>query len=222
MVKAPLAVAGISCALAVLGVGCVAHAPSQEQTGQQSLRLYVIDGGVLHVPDPARFQLRKEDVRATDLSVGCYLVTHPKGTLFWDACAVPDAEWTPTGGPVAHHLTLPDSQQRDITMTAPLKAQLASVGFAPSDMTYLALSHYHYDHTANADMFAASTWLVRQVERDAMFADRPPDVTRPTTYGGLRASKAILIGLTTTTSSATAPSSSSRLPGIRPDIRCCT
>jgi glyoxylase-like metal-dependent hydrolase (beta-lactamase superfamily II) len=37
-------------------------------------------------------------------------------------------------------------------------------------LTYLALSHYHYDHTANANEFAGATWLVRQVERDARFA----------------------------------------------------
>jgi N-acyl homoserine lactone hydrolase len=158
------------------------------------VKLYVFDGGTLHVPDPARFQLKKEDVGATDLSVTCYLVTHPKGTLMWDACAVPDSDWTPTGSPVKHHLTLPDSQQRDLTISTPLKTQLAAAGFSPSDITYLALSHYHYDHTANANDFATATWLVRQSERDAMFEDPAPGVTRPSTYDRLRGSKTVVIG----------------------------
>ena len=53
-------------------------------------------------------------------------------------------------------------------------SQLAEVGYSPTDITHLAFSHYHYDHTANANVFAGSTWLVRQVERDAMFAEKPP------------------------------------------------
>ncbi|MCM3880493.1 MAG: N-acyl homoserine lactonase family protein [Vicinamibacterales bacterium] len=162
--------------------------------GATRVKLYVFDGGTLHVPDPARFQLKKEDVGATDLSVTCFLVVHPKGTLMWDACAVPDGEWTPTGSPVKHHLTLPDSQQRDITITTPLGSQLAAAGFSPKDITYLALSHYHYDHTANANPFAAATWLVRGNEHDAMLREPAPDVTRPLTYRDLRTSKAVIIG----------------------------
>jgi len=74
-----------------------------------------------------------------------------------------------------------------------LKAQLAEVGYLPADITYLALSHYHYDHTANANEFAGATWLVRQEERDAMFAEKPPGVTQPSTYATLRNSKMFII-----------------------------
>ena len=60
------------------------------------------------------------------------------------------------------------------------------------DVTHLALSHYHWDHTANANAFAGATWLVRQVERDAMFADKPPGlVRRRCTYAALKNSKTI-------------------------------
>ena len=31
------------------------------------------------------------------------------------------------------------------------------------------MSHYHLDHTANANLFAGSTWIVQQAEYDAMF-----------------------------------------------------
>ena len=34
------------------------------------------------------------------------------------------------------------------------------MGYKPADITYLGLSHYHSDHTAND--FAGSTWLVHQ------------------------------------------------------------
>ena len=78
-------------------------------------------------------------------------------------------------------------------MIRPLMAQLAEVGYSPADITYIALSHYHYDHTANANAFSAATWLVRQEERDAMFAEKPPGVTQPSTYAALRNSKTLII-----------------------------
>ena len=158
-----------------------------------SVRLYVFDCGVLHIVDTGRFGLKKEEVATADLSVPCFLVAHPKGSLIWDTGAVPDAAWKPNGSPVTQHVVLPDSQQRDVTMVKSLAAQLAELGYSPSEITYLALSHYHYDHTANANEFAGATWLVRQVERDAMFAEKPPGTTQPSTYSALRESKTLLL-----------------------------
>jgi len=158
-----------------------------------SPRLYVIDCGTLHIADIARFSLRADEVISPDLSVACFLVVHPKGTLIWDVGAVPDSDWKPTGEAVVHHLTLPDGQTREVTLRKSLAAQLKACGLAPKDIRFLALSHYHYDHTANANLFAHSTWLVRQTEHDAMFADKPPGTTQPLSYSGLKQSKTIII-----------------------------
>ena len=97
------------------------------------VRLYVIDCGTLHIADMGRFQLKKDEVATTDLSVACFLVVHPKGTLIWDTGAVPDASWKPTGSSVTQHIVLPDAQQRDVTMVKSLRAQLAELGYSPSD-----------------------------------------------------------------------------------------
>jgi N-acyl homoserine lactone hydrolase len=157
------------------------------------LRLYVLDCGAIHVADTARYELRREEVETSELSVACFLVVHPKGTLIWDVGAVPDSEWQPTGSAVVHHLSLPDGQTRDIPLIRLLSEQLAEIGYPPSKIGYIALSHYHYDHTANANSFADSTWLVRRVERNAMFAALSPGTTRPDTYAGLKSAKTILI-----------------------------
>jgi glyoxylase-like metal-dependent hydrolase (beta-lactamase superfamily II) len=187
---------GLAAACIVSIVACGGAQPSRSPQGSEpqvpALRLYVFDCGTLQA-DPARFRLTKEEVATTDLSVPCFLVTHPQGRLIWDPGAVPDAEWMPTGAPVVHHLVLPDSGERDLTLRKPLMAQLSEVGYSPGDITYLAFSHYHYDHTANANAFAAATWLVRQIERDAMFADKPPGVTRPSSYAALKNSKTVII-----------------------------
>jgi glyoxylase-like metal-dependent hydrolase (beta-lactamase superfamily II) len=153
--------------------------------------LYVFDGGTLE-SDPARYQLTKEDVKVTQLSVAAYLIVHPKGLLMWDAEAVPDSVWTPTGSPVRQRLVLSDGQERFVTLTRPLIAQLQAAGHKPSDITYLALSHYHWDHTANASLFAGATWLVRQAERDAMF-EKPVGASIPGTYAALKNSKTVIV-----------------------------
>src|SRR5437868_8516908 len=138
---------------AVLGHG--APAP-------KSVRVYVFDCGTLEHMDPARFQLKKEEVGTDRIAVACYLIAHPKGTLMWDTGAVPDAAWKPSGKPVTQRITLPDSSQRELTMTKPLSVEMREVGYAPADIQYRAFSHYHWDHTANANAFAGATWLVRQ------------------------------------------------------------
>jgi glyoxylase-like metal-dependent hydrolase (beta-lactamase superfamily II) len=92
-----------------------------------------------------------------------------------------------------HHLSLPDGQTRDIPLTRRLGDQLAELGYPPSKIKYIVLSHYHYDHTANANSFADSTWLVRGIERNAMFASPAPGTTRPDTYARLKDAKTILI-----------------------------
>src|SRR5436309_4119017 len=186
-------VAGLLCSAVAGAAGQAASSSGPRAHPPQSVRLYVFDCGTLHIADLGRFQLKKEEVATSDLSVACFLITHPKGTLIWDTGAVPDPAWKPTGTAVTHHVVLPDSQERDVTMIRPLIVQLAEVGYSPSDITYLALSHYHYDHTANANEFAGAIWLVRQTERDAMFAEQPPGVTQPSTYAALRNSKTLIL-----------------------------
>jgi len=185
-VQAAMAIALVAAASASSGGQARAQPP-------KSARLYVFDCGRLEGGDVSRFRLKREEMATTDMSVACYLVVHPKGTLIWDAGAVPDADIKPGAGPMRYRIVLPNAAERFVTTERTLKSQLAAAGYAPSDITYLALSHYHYDHTANANEFAASTWLVRPIERDTMFADKPPDLLQPSTYSALRNSKTVTI-----------------------------
>jgi N-acyl homoserine lactone hydrolase len=184
---------------------CVLAACGQEQAAQQetsstktasapapsSLRLYVFDCGTMQT-DLSRFRLEAKEVATNVLATPCFMVAHPRGTLMWDVGAVPDQDWMPTGSPVAHHLTLPDQSTRDLMLNKQLLPQLAEAGYRPEDITYLALSHYHWDHVANANAFANATWLVRKIERDMMFAEMPP-VTMPSWYAQLKEAKTVEI-----------------------------
>ena len=167
----------------------------------------MFDGGILE-SDPARYRLTKEDVGTTQLSVAAYLIVHPKGVLLWDTGAVPDDAWAPTGSPVAAAARA--SGRAGAARHDPHARSRRSwppAATAPRDVTHLALSHYHWDHTANANAFAGATWLVRQIERDAMFAEKPLGTATPMTYGALKNSKTTIVTRTSTTCSATARSS---------------
>jgi N-acyl homoserine lactone hydrolase len=82
------------------------------------------------------------------------------------------------------------------TVDRPLLPQLAAIGYTPANITYLALSHYHGDHVANAALFARSTWIVQKGDRDAILAPRPAEPSRvpdPKFFEGLANSKTIVL-----------------------------
>lgn len=175
-----IALAAFAAALLAAQNTPVHHAPKPPK----SLRLYVFDCGVLKPKDAAMFNFKKEEIAVLDMSVPCFLVAHPKGTMMWDVGVVPDSDFKSDGSPVTQGM---------ISVTRPLKPQLAAVGYEPADITYIAFSHYHVDHTANANMFASSTWLVTQAERDIMFSDQPAPVKVEKNYSALKASMTTIL-----------------------------
>jgi N-acyl homoserine lactone hydrolase len=157
---------------------------AQRPAPPSSLRLYVFDCGDIRGLDPAMFRFKKEELAETDLVVTCYLIAHPKGTLMWDVGVISDSAFKGGAGPVTEGRS---------TVKTSLKTQLAAAGYQPPDITYLALSHYHSDHTANANDFAGATWLVQQAERDFMFAEKPVGIIKPEHYTALKNSKTIVL-----------------------------
>ena len=150
----------------------------------KSVRLYVFENGSIKGLDPALFRFKKEELAEVDFTVISYLIVHPKGTLMWDTGVVPDSQLPADGKPLT---------QGAFTVTKALKPQLASVGYSPADVNYLAMSHYHSDHTGNANQFAGSTWIVQQLERDFMFAEKPQGIIQPAHYNQLKDSQTIIL-----------------------------
>jgi N-acyl homoserine lactone hydrolase len=150
----------------------------------KSPRLYIFDCGVINGLGVELFGFKKDEVPVRDFFVPCYLVAHPKGTLMWDVGVIPDSAFKGDGAPVT---------QGNSTVARPLLPQLAAVGYTPADITYLALSHYHSDHTANANAFAGSTWLVRSIEREAMFAEKPAGIIQQASFSALKTAKTTIL-----------------------------
>lgn len=154
------------------------HAPK----APKSLRLYVFDCGVLKPTDAKAFGF--DHVAVLNMSVPCFLVVHPKGTMMWDVGTVADTDFKPDGSPYVQGM---------MDVAKQLKPQLEAIGYEPQDIEYLSFSHYHIDHTANANMFAGSTWLVEQAERDIMFSDKPAPVRVEKNFSALKNSKTKII-----------------------------
>ena len=126
-----------------------------------SVRLYVLDCGTLIYNRPEDYGLTREEVANSNMSVSCFLVIHPKGILLFDT-GLSDRL---VGRPIYENIIGGYGQLKLNT----LRGQLADIGVTPDKITYLALSHSHYDHVGNANDYAGSTWLARRAEYDVMF-----------------------------------------------------
>ncbi len=172
-------------------VAAIVPSASQLTTAQQrkaqlpnSVRLYVFDCGKLDIPDITPYQLTRAEIATNVMSVPCFLIAHPRGTLMWDVGAVTD-RLIPAGGT--------GTLRGYGTSSKKLETQLNEIGYRPRDLTYLSLSHFHWDHVGNANMFAEAIWLVRKGERDVMFSDPPSTRTEPQNFNALKNSKTTII-----------------------------
>jgi glyoxylase-like metal-dependent hydrolase (beta-lactamase superfamily II) len=178
-------------AVLALFAAATVNAQGARPAAVKTPRIYVFDGGVL-ASETARYRLTDADVQEVSISVASFLIVHPRGVLLWDAGAVADHE---RGGDIGfeQRLVRRDGAERFVKLGKTLTSQLAAAGYKPSDVTHLALSHYHWDHTADANLFAGAQWLVQKVEHDAMFSADPPGGSRPETFSALKNAKTTLI-----------------------------
>jgi glyoxylase-like metal-dependent hydrolase (beta-lactamase superfamily II) len=152
----------------------------------QSVRLYVLDCGVLKRGEPTAYGLTRAQVGSTDFSDPCFLVVHPMGTLLWDVGIIPDDQIKPGGVEVA-------AANGTNVATTTLRSQLAAIGYAARDITYLAVSHGHADHVANANEYAGATLLIQKAEWNSMFSAEAQKLPLFAVYGALESSKTILL-----------------------------
>ncbi len=147
----------------------VAAAPAvQAPRVPGALRLYIFDCGTLKDRDGVAYGLSRERVPPRDLSDPCALVVHPRGTLLWETGLHESVNRTPPGGD-----TRPGRPRAGDRVDRTLRSQLQQAGYSPADITYVALSHAHWDHTGNLRDYASSTWLVQRAEHESIFGSRP-------------------------------------------------
>jgi len=123
-------------------------------------RLYVIDGGWAYATDQSRWSPGVNAGVPIDLSDNCYLIHHSsEGYLLWDTGITDRLVALPEGQSVS---ALGQTWRRAGTLVA----ALATLGIKPADVRYVALSHWHPDHTGNVDEFPDATVIIQKAEWD--------------------------------------------------------
>jgi len=184
--------ASFSLAAALVSVSALpfAFAQTSKPAPPKSLRLYVLDCGKITVANGDSMGFKPGELATSNMVTPCFLIVHPRGSMMWDTGEIPDSAFANGVSP---------QTQGAFTVDRPLLPQLAAIGYTPANITYLALSHYHGDHVANAKLFARSTWIVQEVERNAIFAPRQDNqkklgaVADPAFFTELAKSKTLLL-----------------------------
>ena len=131
-----------------------------------TLHVDVLDCGTIRISDLDAFSSAGDYAgQADEFTNTCYLVNHPNGRLLWDLGLPSQLVGQP-----------PFTQQIfTVSVESSITDQLAALGVVPSELTYVSISHAHFDHIGQVDQVQGATWLVNQTEYDYMFpADGSP------------------------------------------------
>ena len=145
-----------------LGSGFMALAAAPPAAPEVTLTR--LDCGKVQVNDLNVFSDTKAYTgRTKTLTVSCYLIRHGKDYLLWD-----------TGLPAAlKGAALKQDGPMSPTLQATLPEQLGRLGVKPEQISFVGISHYHFDHSGQAASFPAATLLIGKGDWDALRADPP-------------------------------------------------
>jgi N-acyl homoserine lactone hydrolase len=96
------------------------------------------------------------------LTFSCYLIKHGNDYMVWDA-----------GNPVGNTPTAPKTSLADLVTQLKVK---------PEQVKYIAVSHYHGDHTGQVGQFPQATLLVGKGDWDALTDPKPATGINPAPF----------------------------------------
>jgi len=163
------------------------HACSNTKPSNDEVKLYVLDCGTIIVKDISLFSPGVDKGISKKLANACYLIKHPQGNFLWETglsdTLVNESEGIYVAEGMFH-----------LKKKHTLRSQLANIGLTPTDIDYVALSHFHFDHTGNMNMFSKATFLVQQNELDIAYSDKARAMYfEPSSYDQIK--KAQYVGL---------------------------
>lgn len=159
------------------------HKPATTPTEQLSVSL--LSCGNITIHDLSALTPGKNEGVSKELTDTCFLIEHPEGTLLWET-GIPDEIGR---APVAVFDGL-----FSLSVTNPLRSQLEELGVEPEEIDYLALSHFHDDHSGNANLFSHSKLLIQENEANAAFGENPENYGMdPARYSQLSETAALIL-----------------------------
>jgi N-acyl homoserine lactone hydrolase len=124
-------------------------------------RIYDLDGGIAEVADASIYSPGIDVGRPLSLSCNAYLIRRASQWILWDTGIDDELANVPGGEIIAHGI-------RGVVKRT-LVSQLAEIGVDPGDVGVLILSHAHFDHVGNTQLFPRAKWIVQRKEYEAMF-----------------------------------------------------
>lgn len=150
------------------------------------VRLYALDCGHASFKDMGMFSDTGEyDGQPGEIADPCFVIRHPKGVLLWDTGLGDKFAATKEGVDV-----LPGIH---VSVSITLIEQLHSLALTPKDVSYMAFSHFHFDHTGNANEFPDAVWILNKTELAAAISTAPPSGVVPETFSGYKTAKTQMI-----------------------------
>lgn len=110
------------------------------------------DAGVAAFSDTNNF----DGVKKT-LSVGCYLIKNGDRYLVWDTGIPADTVQKPVVG-----------GDFPMELSATMVDQLKKIGVSPDQISFVGISHNHFDHIGQADSFPKATLLIGAEDLEAI------------------------------------------------------
>jgi len=163
--------------IAAFCLASIVATPALAADAVANVRLYAIDCGRIRVSDMSVFSDTGElDGRPAAVVDSCFLIRHPKGNLLWDTGL---SDKLAGNGSVKNGIF-------ELSVKKGLVDQLKMIGLTPSDVTYLAFSHLHFDHTGNANAFASATWILNKDEIAWAEAAPTPGAVDPGSFAASR------------------------------------
>lgn len=142
---------------ALLAVPAAAQEPGD-------IEMWRIDCGKIELSDTAPFSdAHLYDGEERTLVVSCYLIRNGGRYLLWDAGLTSDLVGTSLTQGVF-----------TVSMERSIVDQLAELELGPDQVTFVGVSHYHFDHTSQLPDFPASTLLIGAGDWDAVKATSGP------------------------------------------------
>jgi glyoxylase-like metal-dependent hydrolase (beta-lactamase superfamily II) len=153
----------------------------QQQSGVE--RMYVLYCGEGTAADRSRWSPGVDVGKPITLSNSCYLIKHAKGWMLWET------------GYAESIASMPEFVTPVLTWrwkgAKTLSAQLADIGVAPGEITYLGFSHAHPDHVGNGSLFPAATLYIQEAEYDFYLGPKGKPPAAPANWEKLRSNPVV-------------------------------
>ena len=137
------------------------------QPARADVEMWRLDCGEIHENDLNLYSdTFQYEGRQGTLTVSCYLIRNGSNYLLWDS-----------GFPAAMIGRPTEQEGTRMSLRASIRDQLARINVRPEQVNFVGISHYHDDHTGQAQDFPGATLLIGPADWEVI-RNRPTSAVR--------------------------------------------